>query len=91
MTADQMLLLPRASWEIELAPISRVTLRRECRKENGTDALLSKDATWKMGMVERNLCLQMLYPSCLNKKKLPLKIVPLLLTIMCNNCTTHEK
>lgn len=33
MPADQVLPLPRASWELEPSPISRVTLRRECRKE----------------------------------------------------------
>lgn len=53
MTADQGLLLPRASWEVQLAPISRVTVRRECRKENGTDTLLRKDDKRKRKGIRR--------------------------------------
>lgn len=41
------------------------------QKGDGTEALLSKDDTRKMGMVDRNLCLQMLYNGCLKKKNCP--------------------
>ena len=47
MTVDRVSLLPGASREEQLTPISRVTLRRKCREEKSTHTLLSKGDKWK--------------------------------------------